>query len=76
MAVERIDQKNVHHEVRALVEEYRDRCLWFLRPGYVPSTTEEQDRVLDLIVRHGDRRAYERVAEIRRWLSHPSSDES
>jgi hypothetical protein len=38
-------------EVRKLVEEYRDRCLWFLRRDFVPSNAEEALRVLDLIER-------------------------
>ena len=59
--------------LRALVDEYRDRCLWFLRRDYYPATAEEARRVLDAIDRHGDREAFQRTAEIRRWLSPPSS---
>ncbi len=60
-------------EVRRLVEEYRDRCLWFMKPDFFPASPAEQSMVLDSIVRHGDRTAYQRVMEIRRWLS-PSSN--
>lgn len=56
-----------------LVDDYRARCLWFLRRDYYPATVAEAQRVLDAIQRHGDRDGYKRAAEIRRWLSHPSS---
>ena len=61
--------------IDALVDEYRHRCLWFLREDYYPTTPEEQLRVLDYIRRYGDREAFVRVAEVRRWLS-PSSSET
>jgi len=51
-----------------LVEEYRDRCLWFLRKDYVPETRDEILRVLELIERYGDRSGYRRAEEIRRCL--------
>ena len=60
-------------ELCALVDEYRSRCLWFLRIDYYPGTTEEMLRVLDAIQRGGDRAAFQRAAEIKRWLSRPSS---
>lgn len=59
--------------VRQLVDEYRDRCLWFLRPDYYPADREEVLRTLTYIERHGDRDGYQRAAEIRRWLSPHSS---
>lgn len=61
-------------EIRRLVDEYRDRCLWFMKPDYFPASPEERSMVLDSIVRHGDRTAYQRVMEIRRWLSQSSGD--
>lgn len=62
--------------VDRLVDEYRARCLWFLREGYYPSTDEERLRVLDCIERYGDVAAYRRAAEIRQWLSRTSSARS
>jgi hypothetical protein len=62
--------------VRRLVDEYRDRCLWFLRVDYYPEGPEAILRTLDYIERHGDRQAYVRAAEIRRWLSRRSSASS
>ncbi len=31
--------------VNHLVDDYRHRCLWFLRPDYYPVTDEERVRV-------------------------------
>ena len=59
--------------LRALIDEYRARCLWFLKPDYYPSTDGEALRVLDAIERHGDRAAFQRSSEIRQWLSPISS---
>jgi hypothetical protein len=55
-------------KLRGLVDDYRDRCLWFLRKDFVPTTPEQILRTLDYIERYGDRAAYERAEEIRRWL--------
>jgi hypothetical protein len=59
--------------LRELVDEYRTRCLWFLRRDYYPHTVAEARRVLDAIERHGDRDAFRRAARIRQWLSPLSS---
>jgi hypothetical protein len=59
-------------ELALLIEEYRDRCLWFLRPDFMPTTTEQILRTLDQIERYGDRAAYDRAEEIKRWLQAPS----
>jgi hypothetical protein len=61
---------------RSLVDEYRARCLWFLRADYYPDTVVERARVLDAIAAHGDALAFRRVAELRTWLSRTSSDAS
>ena len=60
---------SIAEQVAELVEEYRDRCLWFLRPDYLPTTPEETYRVLDWIERYGDRAAYERAEKVKAWLS-------
>ena len=62
-----------HAALRELVDEYRDRCLWFLRRDYYPATTAEAQRVLEAIQSHGDRSGFRRAARIRQWLSPPSS---
>jgi hypothetical protein len=63
-------------ELRTLVDEYRTRCLWFLRPDYYPETREQALRVLRQIERHGDREAFVRAGKLRRWLSPTSSARS
>ena len=67
------DDKAVTDAVNRLVDEFRVRCLWFLRPDYYPSTLEERLRVLLYIERHGDREAFRRAATLKRWLSPDSS---
>jgi hypothetical protein len=59
--------------VRSLVDDYRSRCLWFLKVDYYPSSPKEIIRVLGWIRRHGDVAAFRRAAEIERWLSLPSN---
>ena len=62
--------------VDMLVDDYRTRCLWFLRADYYPVTRDQRRRILDYVQRYGDRDAYIRVEGLRRWLSQPSSAES
>ena len=62
--------------IRRLVDDYRTRCLWFLREDYYPTTVAECERVLRLIEQHGDLRALRRVADLRTWLSRRSSETS
>ena len=59
--------------LRELVDEYRDRCLWFLRGDYYPASPEEAEQVLRYIERYGDLEAFRRAARIRPWLSPHSS---
>jgi hypothetical protein len=60
--------------LRRLVDDYRDRCLWFIREDYYPSTEAEVGRILALVERHGDVAACRRVSEIRACLSPLFSD--
>jgi hypothetical protein len=62
--------------MKALVDEYRHQCLWFLRGDYYPETVEQGLRVLAYIQRYGDREAYLKAAEARRWLLHGSKEKS
>jgi hypothetical protein len=59
--------------LRKLVDEYRHRCLWFLRPDYYPATIAEAQRVLDAIQSNGDLDGFRRAARVRQWLSQPSN---
>jgi hypothetical protein len=64
-----MDEKGAAEAVQRMVDEYRIRCLWFLRPDYYPVTRQERLRVLGYIERHGDREAFRRAATLKRWLS-------
>jgi hypothetical protein len=52
-----------------LVEQYRGRCLWFLRPDFYPTT----DAVLEYIERYGDVDAFRRAARLKRRLLQTSN---
>ena len=54
--------------VNELVDEYRARCLWFMREDYYPQTPAEACRVLESIERHGDRAGFQKAAILRQWL--------
>lgn len=66
----------IGQEVRDLVVQQRDRCLWFLRPDLLPQTREEMLIALGHIRKHGDRATYVRARELADWLSRNTSDES
>lgn len=68
--------RRIADAVRRLVDEYRDRCLWFLRANYYPEGRDEILRTLDYVERYGDRDGYRRAAEIRQWLSRSSNEPS
>ncbi len=68
-----MEPESLAPKVRALVDEYRDRCLWFLRSDYYPESPEETLRTLAYIEQHGDREGFRRAAEIRQWLSRNSN---
>jgi hypothetical protein len=68
--------RSFESELRRLIDDYRARSLWFLRQDYYPASASERERVLALIVRHGDQEAFRRVDELRQWLSQPFSDTS
>jgi hypothetical protein len=67
------EEKSVMQSVNALVDEYRTRCLWFLREDYYPQTPTDACRVLEYIERHGDVSAFQKAATLRRWLLQNSS---
>ncbi len=70
------DLASVMRQVSALVDEYRQRCLWFLRDDYYPSTPVDALHVLQSIERHGDVAALRKVAPLKQWLSHNSNVKS
>ena len=62
------DAKAVMQSVNALIDEYRTRCLWFLREDYYPPTTADACKVLEYIERYGDMAAFRKAATLRQWL--------
>jgi hypothetical protein len=64
------EASKIAESINALVDEYRARCLWFLRSDYYPAAPEDQIRILGYIARYGDVEAYRRAAALREWLSH------
>lgn len=63
-------------EVSALIDQYRARCLWFLREDYYPVSREDALRVLDHIKRYGDLEAFRRASVLAQWLSPHSNERS
>lgn len=66
----------VHREIDALIEAQRALCLWSLPVDDWPRTDAERRLVLEAIRRRGDLAAYQRAAELERWLSQSSSEAS
>jgi len=62
--------------IDTLVDRYRDRCLWFLRPDYYPVSDSERLHVLAYIERYGDLEAYRQAARLKRWLLQSSNEPS
>jgi hypothetical protein len=70
------ERTDVTARINHLIDEYRIRCLWFMRLDYFPTTDAERARLLEYIERHGDREGFQRARELRRWLSQHSSESS
>lgn len=62
--------------VNALVDEYRVRCLWFLRTDWYPVTLEDRLRALDYVERNGDNAGFRRARALRGWLLQSSREAS
>ncbi|MBN1422921.1 hypothetical protein JXA88_00050, partial [Candidatus Fermentibacteria bacterium] len=48
----------IRSDAIGLIEQNRERCLWFLSPGYVPASAEDMLRVLKYLQRYGTRDVY------------------
>lgn len=64
-----LTRAEIEATVDALVDEYRTRCLWFVREDFRPSTDAERLLALRYIARYGDRSAFVRAREMQAWLS-------
>ena len=54
---------------KAVVEDYRDVCLWFADLSKPPRNEVQLEQVLSSIETYGDANAFKRVGRIRSWLS-------
>jgi hypothetical protein len=66
--------EDLRRQINQLVDEYRDRCLWFLRADYYPTDLPDVPRTLDYIRRYGDREAFRRAGGISIKGMRPSSN--
>ena len=73
---ERPPLEEVLDDVRALVDEVRTSCLWFVDKAFSPVTADEAMQALRSIERRADRKTYVRARQLRAWLSQHSSEES
>ena len=71
-----LEGEQLRNTINALVDEYRNRGLWFLRSDFYPTTFEQQLRVLRYIECYGDRAAYLKARDARRWLLQSSNETS
>ena len=70
------EASEVASAVNQLADEYRSRCLWFLRADFYPETDVDRLTVLAYIERYGDRAAFQKAAAVRQWLSRTSNERS
>lgn len=68
--------RDAEETLNRLVDEYRSRCLWFLREDFYPVTLADRLKVLGYIERYGDREAFRKAANLKRWFSQNCSDAS
>ena len=62
-------QEALFSAYEALVERNRLRCLWFMKPGYLPRDTAGMLRVLRAIEKAGDLETYVAARRLIQCLS-------
>ena len=60
---QKIDDR-IRQELKHLIEQNRERCLWFLNPEYEPSTVEDALRILKYLQRYGNREVYTKARNL------------
>lgn len=68
-----IDIMDWKAELDVLIVANRASCLWFLEEQFRPTTQDQAVRTLDYIIRYGDREAFMRASELKRWLLQTSN---
>lgn len=69
-------KEQIVEKLTPLVTRYRERCLWFLRQEFIPSSSDQAIRVLDCIEKHGDRQGFIEARRLKSWLLQTSSPKS
>ena len=64
------DAMDARREFAELVAEQAAACLWFLRePGKITLADPAAETVLEAIVHHGNRAAWQRAKRLQAWRS-------
>jgi uncharacterized protein (DUF3820 family) len=71
-----LDDQTVLRDITRLADEYRERCLWFMRDDFQPKTLAEALRILQYIERNGDVAALRKVAPLKKWLLQHTNKQS
>ena len=61
-------------ELKKLIDEYRNQCLWFLDEHFYPTEKSRQLRTLAYIEHYGDRRAFQKARQLKEWLLQNSKE--
>lgn len=61
-------QAQLINEVRALLDENRVRCAWFLRQDFTPRTSGDIKIALEALAQRGDRKTHRRAMELMRQI--------
>lgn len=68
--------KDIQQRVHIIVDEYRTRCLWWMRKDYYPSTLQQSVRVLEDITKNCDAEGFKKAGGLRQWLLQNFSETS
>ena len=63
-------------QAHALIRQYKDQCLWFMREDYLPTDRAGLLRSMRSIENNGTREAYVQARNIEQWLLQDSKKRS
>jgi hypothetical protein len=63
-----IADERLVYSLRQLVETYRERCLWSLKPDFMPASRADAIMALEYIERYGDRAGFIQARHLKTWL--------
>ncbi len=67
---------SVIEQAQALIRQYRDQCLWFMREDCLPDDRDGLLRAIRHIEQSGTRDAYVQARSIEKWLLRDSNETS